>query len=104
VYAGSRPLLRYVVILVLSSLPVYLYAFAQSADKSVLSVVLQSVSGLFAPLALVVELAHPEGYEGSALARAILLTVTAASALVTLLAARREWGRIASLVEVAREP
>ncbi len=99
VYAGSRPLLRYIVILVLSSLPIYLYAFAESAESSVLSVILQSVSGLFAPLALVVELAHPDGYEGSAFARAMLIAVTATSALVTLLAARRDWERIASLFE-----
>jgi hypothetical protein len=99
VYAGSRPLLRYIVILVLSSLPIYLYAFAQSAETSTLSVILQSVSGLFAPLALVVELAHPDGYEGSTVARSMLIAVTAASALVTLLAARRDWERIASLFE-----
>jgi len=99
VHAGSRPLLRYVVILVLSSLPIYVYAFAQSAESSALSVILQSVSGLFAPLALVVELAHPDGYEGSSVARAMLIAVTAASALVTLLAARRECERIGSLFE-----
>lgn len=96
-FAGSRPLLLYIVILVLSSFPIYVYAFAQSAETSSLSVFLQSVSGFFAPLALVVELAHPDGYTGAAPARAILLIVTATSALVILLAARREWTRIASL-------
>jgi hypothetical protein len=100
VFAGSRPLLLYVVILVVSSLPIYVYAFAQSAGTSSLSVFLQSVSGFFAPLALVVELVHPEGYEGSELARSILVMVTAASALVILFAARREWGRVSSLFVV----
>ena len=96
-FSGSRPLLLYIVILVVSSLPIYVYAFAEAAGTSPLSVFLQSVSGFFAPLALVVELAHPDGYTGVAAARATLMIVTGTSALVILLAARRERERIASL-------
>jgi hypothetical protein len=100
VFRGSRPLLLYVVILVLSSVPIYVYGFVESAGTSSLSVLLQSVSGFFAPLALVVELVHPDGYQGSELARSILAIVTAASVLVTALAARREWERVTSLFAV----
>ncbi len=97
IFASSRPLMLYIVILVLTSLPIYVYAFTLSAEPNSLSGLLQSLCGFFAPLALVVELVHPDGYEGAGFSQSVLVIVTAASAGITFLAARREWERILSL-------
>jgi hypothetical protein len=95
VFRLARPLGFYILVLVLSSVPLYAYAFVSSVGLSGLRSLLESLGGLIPPLALTLELAHPDGYGGAVLSNTLLVLVTLVSVLGTVAAARREWTRIA---------
>lgn len=95
VFRLARPLGFYILVLVLSSVPLYAYAFVSSVGLSSLRSLLESLGGLMPPLALTLELAHSDGYSGAGLSNALLVLVTLVSVLGTAAAAHREWTRIA---------
>jgi ABC-type transport system involved in multi-copper enzyme maturation permease subunit len=98
VFRLARPLGFYILVLVLSSVPLYAYAFVSSVGFSSLKSLLESLGGLVPPLALTLELAHPDGYTGAAVSNTLLVLVTLVSVVGTVRAARVEWERIAGEV------
>jgi hypothetical protein len=100
-FRRPRPLGLYLFFLILSSLPLYVYGFAQTTGMTRLVGRLQSLAGLFPPLALVVEVSHPVGYPEASLARPTAIAVAVLSVVVVVALARREW---ASIEELCRDP
>jgi ABC-type transport system involved in multi-copper enzyme maturation permease subunit len=93
----ARTMGFYLLLLVLTSVPLYAYAFVHGAGLEAPARFLQSFGGLLPPLALTLELIHPDGYEGMVLSNVLLVVLTATSVLALVTAARREWARIEAL-------
>lgn len=96
VFRAKRPLGIYLLFLVLSSVPLYVFLFAEETGGQKLAAALAQVSGLFPPfaLALALENSPPYSFATMPIAQTITLLVALASLLGMVLGAQREWERI----------
>ncbi|HSF19696.1 MAG TPA: hypothetical protein VLK65_29515 [Vicinamibacteria bacterium] len=83
----------YLLLLALSTLPIYVSFVAEGLNIESASAVLRAMGGLVPPLAVVLELGY-EGYEGARGVRTLLVILTVASVMVMVRASRAEWRRI----------
>jgi hypothetical protein len=87
----------YLLILAISSVPVYVHAFAEGMGMTPLATVLRSLGGFAPPLAAILELSHSDGYESALFVRTALSVVTAVCVVALAIRSRRERRRITEL-------
>lgn len=104
VFRAVRPTLGlYILMLILLTLPLYVWGAARAFDSATVVFAVECVAGLFPPVGLVLELGQPHGYAGTAAALEGSLVVLW-SLIVLVRRARAEWRSMASLGQPAEVP
>ena len=87
----------YLLVVVLLTIPIYIWGAARAFDSATVVFVVECVVGLFPPVALALELSEPSGYSGTvAVLEGLLVLIWSLLALVR--AARVEWRTVESLL------
>jgi len=93
----------YLLVVVLLTIPIYVWGAARAFDSATVVFVVECVVGLFPPVALALELSEPSGYSGTvAVLEGLLVLIWSLLALVR--AARAEWRTVESLLMLPMPP